>query len=98
MDLAHRISAAKFTEATSDLQENKLIPIIGAKRFFGNQVILLFQKHNGAGMLCLNKEISDILTEQDVTDIDSHKYHLFLLYKKHNCGCNNCHYFEIVSA
>jgi hypothetical protein len=99
MDLARRISAAKFAEGeTPDLQENKLIPIIGAKRFFSSQVILLLCKHNGPAIVCLNKEISDIFTEQDITDIESNKCHLFLIYKKHNCGCNNCHYYEIVSA
>jgi hypothetical protein len=99
MNLARRISAAKFAEGeTPDLQENKLIAIIGAKRFFGPHVLLLLRKHNGPAILCLNKEISDVFTDQDLTDIDSHKCHLFLIYKKHNCGCNDCHYFDIVSV
>jgi hypothetical protein len=100
MDLASRISAAKSTEGTSsDLQqENKLIPIIGAKRFFGPHVILLLLKNNRSAILCLNKEISDVFTAQDHTDIESRKCHLFLIYKKHNCGCNDCHYYDIVSA
>jgi hypothetical protein len=104
MELASRISAAKSSSSSSEgtssdlQQENKLIPIIGAKRFFGPHVILLLLKNNGPAILCLNKEISDVFSDQDIADIESRKCRLFLIYKNHNCGCNNCQYYDIVSA
>jgi hypothetical protein len=100
MDLARRISAAaaKSPVGTHELQENKLIPIVGAKRFFGSQILLLLHNNNSGVILCLNKEYSAVFTEQDVTDINTRKCRLFVIYKKHHCGCNDCHYYDIVSA
>jgi hypothetical protein len=84
MDLVQRIAvvAAKSTVGTHDLQQNKLLPIIGAKKFFGSQVVLLLKNDYSAAILCLRKEYSDVFTNQDIVDINSHKRKYFIIYKK----------------
>jgi hypothetical protein len=100
MDLARRISAAaaKSAVGTHELQENKLIPIVGATKLFKSYIILLLKTDNKPAVLSLNKEFSAAFTDQDVNDINTRKCQLFVIYKKHHCGCNECYYYDIVSA
>jgi hypothetical protein len=84
MDLARRISvaAAQSAVGTHDLQENKLIPTVGAQKFFKSYIVLLLKNDNGPAVLSLHKEYSAAFTDQDVTDINTRKCQLFVIYKK----------------
>jgi hypothetical protein len=100
MDFVRRISdaAAKSAVGTHDLQENKLITIVGALELFKTHVILLLKNDNESALLPLNKEYSAVFTEQDISDINAWKCQLFIIYKKkHHCRCDECYDYDIVS-
>jgi hypothetical protein len=69
MDLSQRISnvAAETAVGKNELDLNKLYPITCATRFFGTKVVLLFRKtEDHATILYLNKEYSDVFTDDDI--------------------------------
>jgi hypothetical protein len=81
-----------------DLEVNKLYPIISATRKFSPKIMILYKaSENRPSILSLDKKYSDAFTNADIEDIDNHLGKYFLIYKKHQCDCDTCYYFDIVS-
>jgi hypothetical protein len=75
---------------------NKPYRLIGATRYFGSKVVLLFEKpNNEMGILYLNKKYSDVFTQEDVKDIYKNRGKYCIMYRIHP-ECDICFYFDII--
>jgi hypothetical protein len=101
MDHGHRISNVEARIGVKKheyLKLNILYTIIQALRppcFTSTVDLILNKSEDDVSFLFLSEEYSDVFTDEDIEDINSHQYKYFLVCRKRSC---DCYYYNIASA